>query len=568
MSTASPPLETPVSRRIIEPRSLFASRRGRILRENLTAYLFLLPAALIIFTFGIFPVGFALYVSLHRWRLVPGEFKGLGNYTKAIGGLAYVAAFWLAVGALVGVVLLARRVLRVARERGDRLTLWLLPGAVSAGGVLLFMRFIVLWLPEVLGVAEKLKGQERTQELILRLFGETFQVPVVSEALWSSLAILAAGLVLGALVGRVSSGKKAGFYYANLSLIIGLLATGVLLFAFTLGYVQVEYVKAAEEGIELSIWSQIVTISAGAVLLGLAWLVWNRAAGQSSNARTVLIMTAAIMLMVGAWILIGELPRIVEEGDEDLFQGFVVTAFYSLGTVPFQLVISLFLAYLLFQNIRGQAFFRIVYFLPYVTPAVASAAVFRIIFSNRPTAPANQIFQALGMEPQQWLLEPRGIFQMLAEGAGVTIPAGVAGPSLALVVIILFSIWTYVGYDTVIFLAGLGAIPGELYEAAKIDGGGRWALFRHITLPLISPTTFFLTLIAIIGTFKAFNHIWILRHASALGTTDTASIVIFREFFENSRLGYASAMAFVLFAVILSLTLVQNRVAGRRVFYG
>ena len=561
MSTSSP-------RRIIESRTLFASRRGRILQENLTAYLFLLPAALIIFIFGIFPVGFAVYVSLHRWRLVPGKFKGLGNYTKAIGGLAYVGAFWLAVGALVGAVLLVRRVLRVARERSDRLSLWLLPGVVSASGVLLFVRFVVLWLPEMLDIAEKLKGHERTQELILRLFGETFQVPAVSQALWSSLAILAAGLALGALVSRMSPGEKAGFYYANLLLAVGLLAVGVLLFAFTLSQVQAEYVKAAEEGIELSIWSQIVTISAGVVLLGLAWLVWKRAAGQSSNARTALIMMAAVMLMVGAWILIGELPRIVEEGDEDLFEGFVVTAFYSLGTVPFQLVISLFLAYLLFQNIRGQTFFRMVYFLPYVTPAVASAAVFRIIFSNRATAPANQMLKALGMETQAWLLEPRGIFQMLAEGAGVSIPAWAAGPSLALVVIILFNIWTYVGYDTVIFLAGLGAIPGELYEVAKIDGGGRWALFRHITLPLISPTTFFLTLIAIIGTFKAFNHIWVLRHASALGTTDTASIVIFREFFENSRLGYTSAMAFVLFAVILSLTLIQNRVAGRRVFYG
>jgi ABC-type sugar transport system permease subunit len=142
------------------------------------------------------------------------------------------------------------------------------------------------------------------------------------------------------------------------------------------------------------------------------------------------------------------------------------------------------------------------------------------------------------------------------------------GPSLAMAVIILYNIWVFVGYDTVIFLAGLGNIPGTLYEAARIDGAGRWALFRHITLPLLSPTTFFLSVISIIGTFKAFNHIWILRDPAALGTTDTSSIYFFEVFFRGSRFGYATAMAMVLFAVILALTAVQNRIAARRVFYG
>ena len=105
-------------------------------------------------------------------------------------------------------------------------------------------------------------------------------------------------------------------------------------------------------------------------------------------------------------------------------------------------------------------------------------------------------------------------------------------------------------------------------EAAKIAGAGRWALFRHITLPLLSPTTFFLSVISIIGTFKAFNHIWILRDNAALGTTDTSSIYFFEVFFRGARFGYATAMAMVLFAVILALTAVQNQIAARRVFYG
>jgi ABC-type sugar transport system permease subunit len=93
-------------------------------------------------------------------------------------------------------------------------------------------------------------------------------------------------------------------------------------------------------------------------------------------------------------------------------------------------------------------------------------------------------------------------------------------------------------------------------------------VFRHITLPLLSPTTYFLSLLAIIGTFKAFNHIWVMRQGSALGTTDTFSVAIFAEFFEKTRYGYASALAFVLFAVILSLTYINNKIQGSRVFYG
>jgi multiple sugar transport system permease protein len=205
--------------------------------------------------------------------------------------------------------------------------------------------------------------------------------------------------------------------------------------------------------------------------------------------------------------------------------------------------------------------------LPYITPAVAAAAVFKVFFSGRPTAPINSLLRVLGAKPLLWLDEPAGIVQLLA-GSGVDVPAWAAGPSLALIVVIIYNIWSYVGYDTVIFLAGLGGIPSELYEAAAIDGAGRWAQFRHITFPLLSPTTYFLTFLAVTGTFKAFNHVWVLRSAAALGTTDTASIVIFNEFNRNTRYGYAASLALLLLGVILILTLVNNRIAEERVFYG
>jgi multiple sugar transport system permease protein len=209
------------------------------------------------------------------------------------------------------------------------------------------------------------------------------------------------------------------------------------------------------------------------------------------------------------------------------------------------------------------------YFMTYVTPVVASAAVFRQLFSNRLQAPVNAGMKLLGLEPLGWLWEPKGIFRLMATNWGLeNWPAWADGPSLALVVIMIYSIWVFVGYDTVIYLAGLGNIPKELGESAEVDGASRWQVFRHITFPLLSPTTYFLTLISVIGTFKAFNHIWVMRLDAALGTTDTFSVVIFLEFFEKLRYGYASAMAFVLFIIILVLTYINNKTQGSRVFYG
>ncbi|NJN82034.1 MAG: sugar ABC transporter permease [Caldilineaceae bacterium] len=188
-------------------------------------------------------------------------------------------------------------------------------------------------------------------------------------------------------------------------------------------------------------------------------------------------------MLVGAWFLIGELPRAIAAGDSDWWYGVLNTFYYSLGTIPVQLGIALLLAVLLFQEIRGKSLFRIVYFIPYIAPFVGTAAVFRIIFSSRPNAPMNSILETLGLPPSLWLNQPTGIFQLML-GDAVQLPQWAAGPSLALVVIIIYGTWTYIGFNTVIFMAGLGTIPRELHEAAAIDGAARWAQFRHITFAL------------------------------------------------------------------------------------
>ena len=172
----------------------------------------------------------------------------------------------------------------------------------------------------------------------------------------------------------------------------------------------------------------------------------------------------------------------------------------------------------------------------------------------------------LHIPAQQWILEQTGILRLLF---GPTVPQSLAGPSLALIVIMIYTIWTYIGYDTAIFLAGLVNIPNELYEAARIDGADGWSVFRYITLPLLSPTTFFLSLIAVIGTLQAFTQIWILRTPSSAASVDTVSVYIFRTIQSaDPNMGYGSAMSVVLFVAILLLTMAQNRIAEKQVFYG
>ena len=554
--------------------ALLSGRRSARLREGLLAYLFLLPALLIIFVFGIFPLGFSAYEStLRGLNRIVGTYDGLGNYTRAIGSLAYVLGFWMAIALIyLGYRTLSKKV-ELARAKGDSPWLWALPSIVLAVGAALFLRFFFTFLPLLLGIADEMRTAQRAGEggpgeLFRRFLGETFGLPEVQGPFWTAVVVLAAGAVLTFAVARIlPQNRRHNDYFAGFFESVLLFIGAGALAWFTWIEVQRAYTAALEGEVELALWSQIVTISAGIVLLGLSWLVWTSAGGRDSTISTFMRLSASAMLAIGAWVLIGELPRAAASGDSDWWQGLLNTVYYSAGSIPFQFAISLTLATFLFQNIRGKSLFRIIYFLPYITPTVGAAAAFRIIFSGRVDAPVNQFIRFFGLDAQGWLNEPAGVFRLIL-GNAINLPDWAAGPSLSLVVIIIFGIWSFIGFNTVIFLAGLGSIPSALYEAAAIDGAGRWAQFRHVTLPLLSPTIYFLTLYAVIGTFKAFNHIYVLRTAAALGTADTVSIVIFQAMKRDTRYGYAAALAILLLLIVLILTAVNNRVASKRVFYG
>ncbi len=549
--------------------SWLRGRQGRRLREMLLAYSFLAPAFTIIGLFGLFPLAFAAYEStLRGLNKIVGSYDGLGNYVKAIDNLIYIVAFWMAAGLVYYAVRTIARAVQDQREGEAESMQWLLPGLLTASGAALFTRFVYILLPEMLLIPSKLRGQANTQAAFRSLVVETWWLPKVQIALWIAMVMLAGGAVWALFVNRqMPKDRRERIYFMPFFSAGICLFGGTALTWLTWTEINAAYAEALEQGVGLELWTQIITISAGFLLLLLAWRLWESAGDRASNTGMAFRLVGAVALMVGAWVLIAELPRVIGAGNEDWWNGLMATVFYVLGTVPIQLGLALILAVLLFQKIRGQTFFRVLYFLPYVAPFVGTAAVFRIIFSNRPTAPLNSMLDLFGADPLLWLSEPAGIFQMIA-GAKIDLGPILSGPSLALVAIMIYGIWTYVGFDTVIFLAGLGAIPSELYEVADMDGAGGWAQFRHVTLPLLSPTIYFLSLYAVIGTFKAFNHIFVLRQAAALGSTDTASIVIFQAFKRDTRYGYASALAILLLIIIMVITLVNNRIASRRVFYG
>lgn len=249
-------------------------------------------------------------------------------------------------------------------------------------------------------------------------------------------------------------------------------------------------------------------------------------------------------------------------GSHDFRQSLLVTVYYVLGVIPASMILSFGIAFGLYRIRLFRGLLRSFYFLPYVTSAVAAAMVWRSLF-NPQSGVVNVLLGYLGADPQQWLLEPRGVLYLLSDGM---VPAA-WGPSLALTCIILFDVWHGCGFMIVVFLAGLSAIPRELEEAARIDGAEGWRMLRHVTLPLLSPTIFFLLVVGVIKAFQAFNSFYALTQGGSMADRQNLILYIYAQFYQYGYWGYAAAVAVLLMLAIVALTLVQWRVLERGVHY-
>lgn len=240
----------------------------------------------------------------------------------------------------------------------------------------------------------------------------------------------------------------------------------------------------------------------------------------------------------------------------------LVSLYYVSGVVPLSMTISFLIAYGLHKTILGRGVLRSIYFMPYITSAVAAALVWRSIF-NPQSGIINLLLEYAGANPLNWLMEPRGALHIVSNEL---IPVS-WGPSLGLVCIILFDVWHGCGFMIVVFLAGLSAMPRELEEAARIDGAGGIRLLFHVTLPLISPTIFFLLIVSVIKSFQAFNSFYALNNGVGMPGTQNLILYIYAQFYQYGYWGYSAAVATLLMTCIVVLTLVQWRFLGRRVYY-
>jgi multiple sugar transport system permease protein len=256
--------------------------------------------------------------------------------------------------------------------------------------------------------------------------------------------------------------------------------------------------------------------------------------------------------------------------EPDFWQALQVTVYYVLGTVPATLVLGFLVAELLNRRLAGLTLYRVLFFTPYIVSPVAAAAVWRWIYHPQ-YGLANAALAALHLPTRRWLQEPQGVVSLIGGSMGIDVPSWAAGPSVALTAIMTVSIWHGLGFAVVVLLAGLASIPTDVTEAARLDGARGWPMMRHVTLPLLSPTLFFLLIVFTIRAFQTFNQIYVLTpQGGPLGTTRNITMYIFTSFYQNtSRLGYGygAAVAFILFGLILLLTVLQFKLLGDRVHY-
>ena len=196
------------------------------------------------------------------------------------------------------------------------------------------------------------------------------------------------------------------------------------------------------------------------------------------------------------------------------------------------------------QGLRGQGFYRTIYYLPAITPAVASAVVW-IQILNPEFGVLNAVLGWFGFGPVKWLFDTKAV-----------IPA-----------FILMSLW-FVGPQMIIFLAGLQGVPKELIEAAEIDGANTWQRFWRITIPLVSPIIFFNLVVGIIGSFQVFTSSFIMTRGGPQDSTLFMALYIYRNAFEYFRMGYAATLSWLLFVIVLIFTVIQFRLSTRWVYYG
>jgi multiple sugar transport system permease protein len=230
-------------------------------------------------------------------------------------------------------------------------------------------------------------------------------------------------------------------------------------------------------------------------------------------------------------------------GESRLFwQSVLNTLYYTAGEVAGEMVIGLTLALLVNAKLRGRNIYRVAFYMPVVTSTVAVSMIWLWVY-HPDIGLLNQVLKGIGFPTYNWL----------------------SNPVLAMPSIIFMSVWQGAGWSMVVYLAGLQGIPENLYEAAMIDGANRWQSFRYVTLPSLRPVTLFIVVVSCIAALQIFTQIFVMTQGGPLHLTDTVTYRIWRNAFTYYRMGFASAMSFILFLIILVISIINERIFSREI---
>lgn len=261
----------------------------------------------------------------------------------------------------------------------------------------------------------------------------------------------------------------------------------------------------------------------------------------------------------------------------DLARSLRNNLYYVLGVVPTQTALSFFLALVLNQRfLRGKSFFRTAFYFPSVTSSIAVSLIFMALL--QPRGAVNAVLRLFGVQGPVWLDDARGVIHLALSWVGVDqspalsqvkvlgLPVWdwLSGPSVTMVALMVLAVWTTTGTFMLMFLAGLQNLPRDVEEAAIVDGATKWQRFRYVTLPLMRPTLFLVLTLGLIGTWQVFDQIFVVSDGGPQKTTLTPAFLVYNQAFRNQQMGLASAIAFLLFALIIVLTAVQRWVVRER----
>jgi multiple sugar transport system permease protein len=260
------------------------------------------------------------------------------------------------------------------------------------------------------------------------------------------------------------------------------------------------------------------------------------------GASFVLSFTSWDMLSSPVWVGLDNYRKVLQDGEFRTALGNTVAIVVPLVTL--RLVIGLALAVALNSKIRFRAFYRVLFFLPVLTMPVAIGTIWKWLYDPA-FGPINSFLRRVGLPQPEWLSQPKW----------------------AVVAVVVVLVWSGVGYDMIIYLAGLQAIPRDYYDAAAVDGAGAWQQFRGITVPLLTPTIFFLSVVGIIYSFQVFDLVYVMTRIDQTNKLPTVVFYIYEEGFRSFRMGYAITVAWVLLFIILVFTLIQFHLQRRWVNY-